>query len=168
MTGTKKERKRASWLYISKEWFYALQQGDYTAGEEVNVKGSSSFRSCSNLDFFFFFWLCQVFFAVLRLSPVVVSGCYSLLIVLACGLLIAVASLVAEHRLQGPWASVVVISGLRSCGTWALACKLSSCSTLAQLPHALWDFRGPGIKPCIGRQILNHWTTREVPIWILT
>ena len=28
------------------------------------------------------------------------------------GLLIAVASLVAEHRLQGTWASVVVILGL--------------------------------------------------------
>ena len=31
----------------------------------------------------------------------------------------------------------------------------------------MWDFPRPGIKPtcpCIGRQILNHWTTREVPV----
>ena len=34
----------------------------------------------------------------------------------------------------------------------------------------MWDLPESGIKPvspCIGRQILNHWTTREVPIPVL-
>ena len=44
------------------------------------------------------------------LSLVVASGGYSVISV--CGLLIAVASLVAEHGLQSLWASVVEILGL--------------------------------------------------------
>ena len=35
------------------------------------------------------------------------------------GRLIAVASLVAEHRLRGAQASVAAAGGLSSCGTWA-------------------------------------------------
>ena len=51
-----------------------------------------------------------------------------LLFVAVCGLLIAVASLVAEH---GAWASVVVARGLNSCGSRAPECRLSSCGALA-------------------------------------
>ena len=55
---------------------------------------------------FVYFWLHQVFIATGRLSLVVVSrGC----------------SPVAEHRLFGPWASVVVaqrLSGLAACGVF--------------------------------------------------
>ena len=51
--------------------------------------------------------LCScVFVALRRLSLIAASGGYSLVVV--CGLLIAVASLGAEHRLQGAQASVVV------------------------------------------------------------
>ena len=51
--------------------------------------------------------------------------------------------------------SVVVAGGLSSCGTWAW------------LPRGMWDLSSPtrdqtGV-PCIARQVLNHWTTREVP-----
>ena len=46
--------------------------------------------------YFFFFWLCWVFVAVHGLSLVAARGGYS---VAVRGLLIAVASLVAEHRL---------------------------------------------------------------------
>ena len=66
---------------------------------------------------------------------VVKSRGYSLAVVHR--LLIAVASPVAKLGLQGVRVSVVVARGL-SC---SLAC---------------------GIIPCIGRQILNHWTTREI------
>ena len=49
--------------------------------------------------------------------------------------------------------SLVVVSGPQS--TWA------------QFPSGLWDLSSPNRDqthiPCIGRQILNHWTTREVP-----
>ena len=56
-------------------------------------------------------------------SLVVVSGANSL--VLVRGLLIVVASLVAEHRLQGMPASVVVIHGLQSTGSIAVVHRLS-------------------------------------------
>ena len=40
----------------------------------------------------------------------------------------------------------------------------------AYLPQGMWDFsaltRGRTLVPCIGRQILNHWNTRDVPICI--
>ena len=48
------------------------------------------------LNNFIYFWLCWVFIAAHMLSLVVVSGGYSLVVV--HGHLIAVASLVAEHR----------------------------------------------------------------------
>ena len=48
------------------------------------------------------------------------------------GLIIAVASLVAEHGLYlGAWASVVVACGLSSCASRALERRLSSCGARA-------------------------------------
>ena len=60
------------------------------------------------------------------------------------GLLTAVASLVAEHGLQG--------AGFRSwCAGFVALRRVGSPWT-----------RDRTRVPCIGRQILNHWTTREV------
>ena len=56
-----------------------------------------------------YFWLHWVFFVVHRLSLVVVSRAYSLTVML--GLLIAVASLVVEHRLYSMRGLVVVVHG---------------------------------------------------------
>ena len=43
----------------------------------------------------------------------------------------------------------------------------SSCSMWALLPHSVWDLssltRDRTHIPCIGRWILNCWTTREIP-----
>ena len=52
-------------------------------------------KNCSS--FLFVFWLCWVFVAAGMLSLAVASGCYFLVVM--CGLLIAVASLVAEQGL---------------------------------------------------------------------
>ena len=46
--------------------------------------------------------------------------------------------------------------------------RLSTCSAWAQLLSGTWDLTSP-IRDrtqvsCIARQILNHWTTREVPV----
>ena len=45
--------------------------------------------------------------------------------------------------------------------------SLQCCSTQAWLPHGMWNpcslIRDQTCVPCIARQILNHWTTREVP-----
>ena len=67
-----------------------------------------------------------------------------------CGLLIVVASLVAEHRLQVPGLQWLQRTGLVA-------------------PRHV-EFFGQGIKthvPCIGRQVLNHQTTREILIQFL-
>ena len=48
-----------------------------------------------------------------------------------CGLLVAVASLVSEHRLQGTRASAAVARGLSSCGSQALEHRLNSCGAWA-------------------------------------
>ena len=56
-----------------------------------------------------------------------------LLLVAVHGLLTAVASPIAEHRL-GTWASVVVALGLSSCGA------------RAKLLRGMWDLPGPGLE----------------------
>ena len=81
------------------------------------------------------------------------SGCFGcgepgLLFLAARRLLIVVFSLVAEQELQGMQVSVLVVLRL-------------SCSTV----HGIFPDQGSNRVPCIGRWILNHWTTREVP-WI--
>ena len=78
----------------------------------------------------------MVFLALEGLSLVASRG-YSLVRVLRP--LTAVATLVAEHRLQGAWASVLAARGLRSCGSPALERWLSSCGAWAQLLRCMWE-----------------------------
>ena len=87
-----------------------------------------------------YFWLCWTFSG---LSLVPVSG--GLLLTAAPGLLVAVAFLVAEAVLQSA-SSVIVVP------------ELSCPETCEILPD-----QGLNHVPCMGRSILNPWTTREVP-----
>ena len=93
-----------------------------------------------------------------RLPLVAVSTGYSLVTV--CGLLIAVASPVAEHESSGPWASVIAARGLSSCGSWALEHKTHLPMVLANmifLLHGTWDPLQPWIGPTfLTRRILDH------------
>ena len=86
----------------------------------------------------FFFWVTYfcpgsllpwVFVAWCQLSLVGASRGYSLVVV--HGLPIAVASLVAEHRLWDMQASVVVAHGLNVCDSWALERGPSTCGAWA-------------------------------------
>ena len=52
-------------------------------------------------------------------------------LVVVRGLLIAVSSLVGEHRLQGTQVSVVAAHGLNSCDSQAPELRLGSCGTQA-------------------------------------
>ena len=93
---------------------------------------------------FFFKKFIYLFFAALalRCCAWAFSSCRErgLLFVVVHGLLIAVASLVSEHRLQA--------RGLSSCVSWALECRrLSSCGSRAQLLCGMWDLSGPGLEP---------------------
>ena len=69
-----------------------------------------------------------------RLSPAAVHG-----------LLITAHFLVVEHKLWGTWASVVVALGL------VVPQHVESSRT-----------RDQTYVPCIGRQILNYWTTSKI------
>ena len=109
---------------------------------------------------FFFFNLFWVALG-LRCCVQAFSSCIEqgLLFDEVCSLLVAVASLVAEHGLQ--------THRLSSCGLRALERRLSSCGAWAQLLRGMWDLPGPGNRthvPCIGRRILNHCATKEVPL----
>ena len=69
----------------------------------------------------------------------------------------------------------LVVSGLvAACRTFVTSYgvsfvvhRLSNCGTQAQLPDGMWDLSFPTRDqtrfPCLGKQILNHWTAREVP-----
>ena len=70
--------------------------------------------------YLFYFWLHWVFVAVR-------------------GLLTAVASLAAEHRLQ--------VHGLSSCDLRALERWLIRCGAWTQLLRSMWDLPGPGLEP---------------------
>ena len=97
---------------------------------------NSSFHFLLNF-IYLFFWLHWVFGATGALPLVRAGGVYPLVVV--HGLLTTVASLVAEHRLWGQRASVVVMHGL-------------SC------PEACGILPNQGLNPCINRWILNHCT----------
>ena len=69
-------------------------------------------------------------------------------------------------RALGAQASVVVARGLSSCGSRALEHRLSSCGAQALVaPRHVGSSRTRAQThvPCIGRLILNHFATREVP-----
>ena len=110
---------------------------------------------------FIYSWLRWVFVAACGLSLVVFSSCceQGLLFVAVHGLLIAVASLVAESR--GVRASVVVACGLWSAGSAAVAHGLS-CSVACEI------FPDQGSNPCplhwqVVSQPLHH---QGSPCWL--
>ena len=88
---------------------------------------------------YFYVWLCWVFIAARGLSLVAGSGGHSL--VVGLGLLLVVASLIEEHSLSSWWFSDLV------------APRHAESSWIRDQTHV----------SCIGKQILLHWTTREVP-----
>ena len=59
------------------------------------------------------------------------------------------------------------LCSLQHAGSLVEVHKLSSCGTRAQSPRSIWDLssltRDRTCVPCIGRRILHHWTTGEVP-----
>ena len=88
---------------------------------------------------------------------VAVSRGYSLAAV--SGLLIAVASLLVEHRLSvfglnncGMWASVVAAQGLQSTGSIVVAHELSCCMVCGV-------FLDQGLNPCF-----LHWQVDSLPL----
>ena len=112
---------------------------------------------------FIYFWLCWVFIAARGLSLVAASGGYSSLWWAGFSLrwLLLLWSTGSRHA-----ASVVVTHGLSSCRSRALERRLSSCGARAWVaPRHVGSSqtRDRTRVPSIGRQILKHCVTREVP-----
>ena len=137
----------------------------------IFIKNSISFIFLNKFIYLFIFGCVWVFIAVHGLF----SSCgeWGLLFVVVHGLLIVVASFVAEHGFQGHglqqlWhvGSVVVACGLQQ--LWLMDCRAQAQQLwrtgLVAPRHgrSSWT-RARTYVPCIGRQILNHCATREVP-----
>ena len=110
-------------------------------------RSSDLLISCTDLPFFKKHSLSSLFLAALGLhcSGGAFSSCSELERLLVER---ARASPVTEHRRSG----------------------FSSCSSPASLPRGMWDPLRPGIgpvSPVIHRRILNHWTTRKSPAYLL-
>ena len=95
----------------------------------------------------------------LRCCVLAFSSCgkWRLLFVVVCGLLVEVASLVAEHRL---WAHR--LQQLWFAGSRVQAQQLWHTGLVAPWHVGSSQSRARIRVPCIGRQILNHCATREV------
>ena len=80
--------------------------------------------------------------------------------VVVCGLLIA--------ALVVLWSMGPAASGLSSCDFCSLEHRLNRCGTRALFIPWRRIFLGQGLNlncvPCIGRQTLHHWATREAPL----
>ena len=99
---------------------------------------------------------------------------------LACGLLLCLFVFAIPGLPGGKWALCWGTQAFSSCGSWAFchgtraslvigsgACRLCSYGMKAWFPQGKWDLssltRDQTCILCIGRRILNHWTTRGVP-----
>ena len=110
--------------------------------QESTTLQKSFFLLIFKIILFIYLWLCWVFTAIAM-----------------CWLLTSVASLVAECRLQGTQASVVVAHRFSGCGSRALEHRLSSCGTRAQWFCGMWDPPRPGIETCH-----LHWQADSPPL----
>ena len=115
-----------------------------------------------DVDYNFFFlinlficvWLCWVFVAARGLFLVAVSGDHSSL--WCAGFSLRWLLLLRSTGSRS--------TGLSSCGSWVLECRLSSCGATGLIaPRHVGSsrLRAWTCVPCIGRQILNHCATRE-------
>ena len=102
-------------------------------------------------DFFFQIYLIYLFIYFLaalglRCCTQAFSSCgeQALLFVAVRGLLIDMASLVPEHRLQACRLQQLWHVGFSSYGLPALEHRLSSCGARTQLLCGMWDLPGPG------------------------
>ena len=107
-------------------------------------------------NLFIYFWLCRIFVAAHGLSLVASTGGYSLLQCTGFSLqwLLLFQSMGSRH------------TSFSSCGTRAQVLWLTGLVALQHVGSSQTRHRTR--VPCIGRQILNHWATREVPGFFLS
>ena len=114
-----------------------------------------------------------IFFTAVPGLFVVMHGLFS-----SCGIRVFSPVVAFGFSLQLWRSGFLSSSGMRApghvgsvvCGTWALSLRRVSSVAVASglsCPLIMWDLSFPARDrthvPCIGRQILYHWTTRDVP-----
>ena len=129
--------------FCATQWWY-LWIDSMISSPELSIVLSLIYYDFKTFDIFFkknkiliYFWLHWVFVAARGLFLVAASGAY-------CSLWCSGSC--CRARALGTWASVVVVHGL-------------SCSVAC----GIFLDQGSNLCPLVGRQILNHCTTREVP-----
>ena len=127
-------------------WFFFALLGD--SGRPFVISSTCFVLFCF-VFICFYFWLCWIVVAVCQLSLVVVSRGYSSLQCVGFSL----------RWLLLLWSTGSRHAGFSSCGTWAQ----QSWRTGLVAPRHVGSSqaRARTRVPCIGRQILNHCTTRE-------
>ena len=108
-------------------------------------------------------------FTYLFLAPLALHSCAGFVVaagghylVVMCRLLIAVAPLIADHRLQGTRVSVVVAYELSSCGSWTLERRLNSYGPWAQLLCGMRNLPRSRIEP-VSSVSAGRFFTSELP-----
>ena len=122
----------------------------------------------SEMEFFlfiylFYFWLHCVFVAVHGLSLVAASGGYSSLWYVGFSLWWLLLLLSTGSRHAGFSSCGMCVQQLRLAGSRAEAQQLWHTDFVAPQHVGSSQIRARAHVPCIGRRILNHCTTREVP-----
>ena len=144
-----REAWRAAIHGVAKSWTWLSNWTELNWCEGLFL-GSLSF---SNLCIYF--WLHWVFIAAQGLSPVAAISDYSLIAVHGASPCGGFSLQSTCSRANGLQRSRHKSSTVESCGL-----KNMGSVVVVQLSCGMWDLPRPGI-PCIARQTLNHWTTRE-------
>ena len=118
------------------------------------------FLNFLSIEFIYLFLAVPGLHCYIGFSLIATSRSYTLVVVHR--LLIAVASLIAEHRLEGAWPSLAGARRLSSCGSQPLEYRLNGCGAQTQLLCSMCNLPGPGIKlmsPELGGRLF----TTELP-----
>ena len=136
----------------------------YVSGrDKQEIRGqiySCAFNSGFKCFPFIYCWLCWVFVAARAFSSCGEQGLLS-----SCGTCASscVGFLCCRAQAPGAWPSMAACVGLGSHSAQPPECGHSSHGVWAPSLHGMWDFsshpRGQTCVPCIGRRIVNHWTT---------
>ena len=143
-------------LFFRNGWKSSLRNKSILIFRTFSVPHHFLFFFFDFINFLIYFWLHWVFVAMRGLSLVAASGGYFSLQCVGFSL----------RWLLLLWSMGFRCVGFSSCGSRVPEVRLSSCVSGLVAPRHVGSSRTRARTrvPCIGRQILNHWTTREVPV----
>ena len=100
-----------------------------------------------------------IFIIYLILAVLVFVAAQVFLFIVVCGLLVTSGR---GAQALGVQALGVVARRFRSCGSWALEHRVSSCGVQAEMPRGMWDLPDPGEEP-MSPALAGEFFTTEPP-----